>query len=102
MTEPTLTLACSGRAVDDFGHALGDPCGKVYPRPFGSGRYCCRDDFMCVEWIDAQPVDDDAYLTSARAAGWSVGPNREACCPKCRKPSAGVLRDVAAIERSLR
>lgn len=106
MTEPTFTLICSGRAVDDRGVPVGDVCGKVFPRrEIGAiWAYPPSVDGVVpyVAWMPAEPVSDDAYVNGARSAGWAVGPNREACCPRCRKPSAGVLRDVAAIERSLR
>lgn len=105
MTESTLTLTCSGQAVDDFGRQVGEPCGAVLPRPRSGGWLlppAVDGVIPYLAWNPLGEIDDAGYLNAARSAGWSVGPNREACCPKCRKPSAGVLRDVAAIERSIR
>jgi hypothetical protein len=66
-------LTCDGRTWDDWGNATGDPCG----------------------------ASTTANVSTARAAGWSVGemPNGRLAvmCPRCRRPdpvTQGHIRDI--------
>jgi hypothetical protein len=97
-----LVLRCTGRLVDDNLQPVGDPCGRVLTRPTTGGwMYVAAGagDIEAMDWTPIVPVDDEAYIVHARSAGWSVGPNGEATCPACRRPAAGLLRDIAALER---
>jgi hypothetical protein len=105
-----LILTCSGRPVDDAGQPYGDLCGKTFKR---SGRQARPEwayeysggQVVSMQWlgppVEVTPVDEAEYRNEARSAGWSIGPNDEATCPKCRKPDPVTVRHCREIQRSL-
>lgn len=96
-----LVLRCSGRPVgDDLRHADGEVCGRAFKRSTTGGGYCHTEDWLDPIWTPLAPVDDATYRNEARAKGWSIGPNNEATCPACRKPSAGLVKDCKALADS--
>lgn len=52
--------------------------------------------------VGVEDADDAAYVLAARAGHWSIGPNDEATCPACRKPSAGLVKDCKALAAGTR
>lgn len=71
-----FVIKCDGAAVDDSGtRDWLTECSTTFPKPAYEG-YGARD----------------ALVTAAWRAGWKVGPDGDAMCPKCGKPDEKTLR----------
>ena len=103
------SIRCGGRALDENCLAVGDPCGREFKRSTTGGRMgdfaYDVDDHGTVTgmtWMPLVPVDDATYISEARAAGWAIGPNGEATCPRCRRPDATLVKLCTDLARSTR
>lgn len=74
-------IRCTGRALDDQGQPVGDPCGRQFVMPAA----------------DLRPI-----VVAARNARWSIGPNGEATCPACRRPDPTLAALCRELARSVR
>lgn len=68
-------IRCMGRPVDDRLQPAGQPCGK---------RLASR----------VAPIAQVAIAT-----GWSISPDGEACCTRCRQPPREVRELVRQVVR---
>lgn len=73
-----LSIVCTGRQLDAQAQPVGPACGRRAPE---------RDH-----------LEPRVYLDGLRAAGWRIGPDLNAMCPRCARPDPALtklLRELA-------